>query len=197
MGLDRFRRAHGNGRGAVARVEVPADELGPGVQATGTPEARGERRPDGRWLPGTRTAQSKGGRAIKSRTALSHDPRLAEVADLPGFEPYARHARAFEKAERARLAGAVGGGQIGAGPSLVVRLAALQSAASLFHFARGDFALGSKLANDATQNLVKAHALVAAEAKARPATQPLALAAVDALAEEYARAESSGEGPST
>jgi len=50
----------------------------------------------------------------------------------------------------------------------MVASAALQLAASRWAFDRGEFELGSRLANDSRQNLAAAHEYCAKEARARP-----------------------------
>jgi hypothetical protein len=176
-----FRTGHGNGAG-VPRIEVlPADELPCGVQAPPQAERTSERDGDGRWLPGTHTAQSAGGSSSREMTRLARRLTLGEtLADLR-FEPYAKAARAFRKAHVTRLAREVGGGHCGPAPSSIIATASLQLAGSRFAFeVLGDLALGSKLGNDSRQNLLAAHELCAREAAARPrdpAAQAKALAA--------------------
>jgi hypothetical protein len=84
------------------------------------------------------------------------------------FGPYRRAAENFKRAQIAHLARAVGAGFCGPGPCSMVASAALQLAASRWAFDRGEFDLGSRLANDSSQNLAKAHEYCAKEAKARP-----------------------------
>ena len=152
-----------------------SDELMSGVQATEQAEAGDERRTGGTWAKGARTAQSKGGKALKHQTALSHRTGLAGLLALPAFKPYLAQARAFAKAHVATLARSVGGGECGAGPASVVTTAALQLAASRYCFDQasttGDadlFLKASKLGDASRNNLLSASDLCAAEAQARP-----------------------------
>jgi hypothetical protein len=100
--------------------------------------------------------------------------RLALGASFvdPRFEPYAKAARAFRRAQVTALARSVGGGHCGPAPASIIASAALQLAASRFAFeVLGDMTLGSRLANDSRQNLLAAHELCAREAQARPKPQ--------------------------
>lgn len=165
-----LRKGHGNGAG-VPRIEVsPPDEIPRGLQAPPQASSKRERRPNGTFAPGCRTAQSQGGKARKGKT------RLAERLGLTGgitderFAPYAAAARDFRRAQIRRLAQTVGGGECGPAPSSIIATAALQLAASRFALeVLGDLQLSSRLGNDSRQNLLAAHELCAREAEPRRA----------------------------
>lgn len=163
-----LRSGHGNGVG-VPRIEVlPPDETLRGIAAHVPVPEPGERRPDGTFTPGSRTAQIQGGKARAGKTRLARRLQLGEVFADARFEPYARAARAFRREQCRQLAMAVGGGTCGVAPSSIVASAALQLAGSRFAFeVLGDMVLGSRLANDSRQNLLAAHELCAREATAR------------------------------
>ena len=169
-----LRKGHGRGAG-VPRIEVlPADELPIGVQAPAQDESTGERRPDGTWVPGARTAQSDGGRSRRDQTRLSRRMGLAILAADAAFAPYKRAASDFRRTHATTLARTVGGGQCGPGPSSIIATAAWQLAASRFLFdlgaAKGDPKLmleASRLGDASRQNLLAAHELAAREATAR------------------------------
>lgn len=158
------------------RAQAPrADELPEGVQANEQAEARGERTERGTWTKGARTAQSKGGRALKNRTALSHQAGLDPILTLETFKPYLAQAKPFAKAEIGAIARSLGGGELGPGPSSVVVSASLQLAASRYWFdqgaATGDpkaFETASRLADASRSNLLSAREMAAKEAKSRP-----------------------------
>lgn len=163
-----LRTGHGAGAGQP-RIEVlPVDELPVGVQAPEQAESTGERQAGGRFAPGARTAQSAGGLAHRSQTRLARRLALGDTFADPRFEPYARAARAFRRAQVTRLARDVGGGQCGPAPASIVASAALQLAGSRFAFeVLADMQLGSRLADASRQNLLAAHELCAREAAAR------------------------------
>jgi hypothetical protein len=166
-----LRAGHGNGAG-VPRIEVlPVDELPVGVQVAPLVERTVERDDAGRFQPGARTMQSAGGAATREQTRLARRLALGDTFADPRFEPYAKAARAFRRAQVTRLARDVGGGQCGPAPASIVASASLQLAASRFAFeVLGDMALGSRLADASRQNLLAAHELCAREAIARPPT---------------------------
>lgn len=168
-----LRSGHGNGAG-VPRVEVlPVNELPRGVQAPAQDASTGERRPDGTWAKGARTAQRAGGTARAGATALARRLRLGDTFADPRFEPYARAARDFRRAQVTRLGRDVGGGQCGPGPASIVATASLQLAASRFFFeVLGDMTAGSRLGDASRQNLLAAHELCAREAQGRPKPRP-------------------------
>lgn len=175
-----WRRGHGNGAGQP-RIEVlPVDELPKGVQASEQAESTRERDGAGRFRPGCRTSQSKGGRSRRESTALARRLGLDDVATDPTFEPYRRAARAFQRTQVRRLAQTVGGGQCGPAPASIIATASLQLAASRWAFDRGQPELGSKLGNDSRQNLLAAHELCARESQARPKQANPILAAIEA-----------------
>jgi hypothetical protein len=172
---------HGTGRGQP-RVEVlPADELPAGVPAPLAPaqvERTSERRPDGRWAPGARTAQRAGGYATRGRTRLADRLCLAAVPDESAFRPYRSAAASFRRAQCAELARTVGGGMCGPGPSSIVASGALALAWSRFlsdqAAATGDPELAvraARLGETSRQHLMAAHELCAREATARAAAK--------------------------
>lgn len=173
-----WRKAHGKAKkhGALVVVETaPADELPAGVQAEPQAEGTAERDAKGRWRKGTRTAQSKGGKARNGKTRLADKLKLAPVTADPAFAPYLKDAEAFKRRHVTDLAQQVGGGYCGPGPSGIIASAALQLAASRYFFDQvavcpdPDLALkASRLADSAKQALLTAHELCAREAKARP-----------------------------
>jgi hypothetical protein len=162
------RKGHGNGAG-VPRIEAPpVDELSAGLQAPKLAPSTSERDEAGRFRPGARTVQSAGGEALREMTRLARRLTLGETLADPRFEPYARAARAFRKAQVSALARDVGGGHCGVAPASVVASASLQLAASRFAFeVLGDLAMGSRLADASRQNLLAAHELTAREAASR------------------------------
>ncbi len=170
-----YRKGHGNG-GGVPRIEVmPADEALRGVQATEHVESTGERREDGTWARGARTAQSDGGRSRRDQTRLAQRLGLSVLADDVAFAPYKRAAADFRRTHCTTLARSVGGGVCGPGPSSIIATAAWQLAASRFLFdiaaTKGDAKLmleASRLGDASRQNLLAAHELVAREALAPP-----------------------------
>jgi hypothetical protein len=170
-----LRQAHGNGAGALVRVETaPADELPLGVQAQPHASARDERTPDGRFLPGARTVQAAGGAATRGKSRLAAKLGLAKLADDAAFAPYSRSASVFRRAQCAELARTVGGGVCGPGPSSIVASAALMLAWSRYlsdlAAAGGDPDLvtrSARLADQSRQALLTAHELCAREAEAR------------------------------
>lgn len=172
-----LRRAHGRAAelGAVVAVEtMPPDELPLGVQGPSHAEAREERRADGRFQKGTRTAQSKGGQARKESTALASRLGLSALSAEDGFAPYKKAAVTFRRVHCASLAATVGGGVCGSGPSSIVASAALALAASryLYDHANGDasvLAQAARLADSSRTALLTAHELAAREAQARAA----------------------------
>jgi hypothetical protein len=162
------------------------DELPNGVSGPLAPtqdEHTSERRPDGTWAKGARTAQRKGGNATRGRTRLADRLGLAKLAEGAAFAPYKLAAVTFRRAQCAELSRTVGGGMCGPGPSSMVASAALQLAWSRYlsdlAASTGDPALAlsaSKLADASRNNLLSAHELAAREAQARPKA-PLSLAA--------------------
>lgn len=167
-----LRSGHGTGAG-VPRIEVlPVDELPAGVAVKERhPGAAIERDSQGR-LADTQSARElgrKGGLAKAGQTRLGSALALGGAFSDPRFEPYAKSAKAFRRAQVHRLAITVGGGECGPAPASMVASAALQLAGSRFAFeVLGDMQLGSRLANDSRQNLLGAHELCAKEALARP-----------------------------
>lgn len=169
----------------VARI----DELPKGVQGEALAEHRAERDADGTFRPGASTAQSAGGSASREMTRLARRLTLGDSLSDPRFEPFARAARAFRRAQVTLLARSVGGGHCGPAPASIIASASLQLAGSRFAFeVLGDMVLGSRLADASRQNLLAAHELCAREAQARPrAAQSSILAAIEAAGREPAK----------
>lgn len=158
------------------QVEVlPADELPDGVEGPIFKPEPGERDENGRFLPGSRTMQSKGGQATKATTKLGRRLSLGNPLEVkPEFAPYRNAAIAFKKQHVRYLADTVGGGICSSGPASIIASAAWQLALSRFMFDQiavtGNLMLGqaaSKLANDSRMGLMAAHELCAREAKTR------------------------------
>jgi len=155
--------------------QVPrSPELMTGVQAPAQELSTEEQDAAGRLLPGASKIPSLGGKALRSRTALSHKTGLSGLMALPAFKPYLAQAKAFARAHVATLARTKGGGECGAGPASVVTTAALQLAASRFCFDQasmtGDadlFLKASKLGDASRNNLLSASDLCAAAAQPR------------------------------
>lgn len=171
-----IRNGHGRGRGRP-RVEVlPADELPAGVAVVErNPGGAIERDSLGRLADAqsARELGRKGGLAKAGQTRLGSSLALGETFADPRFAPYARAAKAFRRAQVHRLSVTVGGGECGPAPASAIASAALQLAGSRFAFeVLGDLALGSRLANESSRNLLLAHELAAKEAKARPQRSP-------------------------
>ncbi len=170
-----LRRAHGRGASALVRVETaPVDELPMGLQAPLVATAGDERRPDGTFAPGARTAQAAGGRATRGKSRLTARLGLAALPAGCTFAPYRKAAATFRRVECAELARTVGGGVCGPGPSSIVNSAALALAWSRWTSdqaaAKGDAELAAKalgMADRSRQMLLTAHELCAREAKAR------------------------------
>lgn len=170
-----LRTGHGHGAGSP-RVEVlPADELPEGVQGEPHAEARAERTPDGRWLPGARTVQSAGGRAKRGKSRLTARLGLSTLAEGDAFRQYRAAAATFRRVQCSELARTVGGGVCGPGPSSVVASAALALAWSRYlsdlAATSGDAELAmrsARLGETSRQHLLAAHELCAREAAARP-----------------------------
>ncbi len=157
-------------------IEVlPVDELPDGVEGPRFVEMADERDRNGRFLPGSKTMQSKGGQATKETTKLSRRLSLGNPLEVkPEFQPYRNAAIAFKKQHVRYLADTVGGGICSSGPASIVASAAWQLALSRFMFDQiaitGNLQLGqtaSKLANDSRMGLMAAHELCAREAKTR------------------------------
>jgi len=191
-----LRKGHGNGAGAP-RIEVlPVDESLRGIPALPAAERPGERRSDGTFAPGARSAQAQGGQASAGKSRLARRLRLGDSFADPRFEPYARAARGFRVAQLTSLARSVGGGQCGPAPSSIIASAALQLAASRFAFEiLGDMVQGSRLANDSRQNLLAAHELCAREAAARPVDPTAGHRAMEAAFELYEQQQKAKKKP--
>jgi hypothetical protein len=157
---------------------LPAAELPAGIPADERvplpPSDAPERLPNGHFVKGARSAQSKGGKASAglARIALT----IGADAD-ERFKPYKAMAVAFRKKHMQELARDVGGGYCGTGPSTMVESAARQYAASQFLFDTAGtdaklLKLASQLGNDSRQNILAAFELCAKEATARRAVAP-------------------------
>jgi hypothetical protein len=173
------RPAHGNAakNGPHPRVEVlEARRLPPGVVAPEQADPRTERDEHGRFLAGSRRAQVEGGRARKYRTKLAESLGLTDLAEVAAFAPFLKRAEDESRDQVTYLASYIGGGIIGPDVVRLVRLSAMQSAASSFLFALAmkstdpDLLMrASKLGNDGRQNDLAARELAAKGAKSRPA----------------------------
>jgi hypothetical protein len=153
------------------------------VQGNALAEHRTERQANGMFRPGARTAQSAGGTASREMTRLARRLTIGESLSDPRFEPFARAARAFRRAQVTLLARTVGGGHCGPAPASIIASAALQLAGSRFAFeVLGDMQLGSRLADASRQNLLAAHELAALEALSRPKGKNSVLIAIEAKA---------------
>ena len=175
-------KAHGNAAslGQIMAVEAPkACSLPRGVHAKEQVEAGEERRPGGQWRKGARTAQSKGGYALKGRTALSHRLGLDTLVAREDFRPHLDAAKAYHRRVCGDIARTVGGGECPPMVASVVMGAAMQTAAAAYLFERaassGDpatFQAASRLADSARNNLLGAWELAARTAKARQDANP-------------------------
>lgn len=183
-----LRKGHGRGAGQP-RIEVlPPDELPAGIPALPLPEQAPvgkERLPNGHFVKGARSAQSKGGHALAGLSKLARSVGITGGEADAAFEKYKRWAVAFRRSHIQSLAQTVGGGRCDAAPSSMVESGALQLAASRFLFdtANGDtkkLNLASKMANDSRQNLLAAHELCAKEAVARKQQQPRGRSEIEA-----------------
>ena len=106
----------------------PVDELPDGVPAPARGDDPGDRADGGRFGPGNAMA-AEGGRAKGGKSRLAARLALGDTFADPSFDPYAKAARAFRKAQVSWLAQTVGGGECGPAPSSVIASAALQLAA--------------------------------------------------------------------
>lgn len=171
-----LRRAHGTGAPALVRAETsPADELPLGVQESPQASSGDERRANGTFAKGARTAQAAGGRATRGKTRLAAKLGLVRLPESASFAPYKASAATFRRVQCAELAKNVGGGVCGPGPASIVASAALALAWSRYFSdlaaSTGDPDLAVravKLASDSRQMLLTAHELCAREAQARP-----------------------------
>jgi hypothetical protein len=170
-----LRSVHGRAkqyRPAGGRIEVLApDELPEGVAALQRPpEPDVNRRSNGTVADSeaARELGRRGGEAKKGTTRLGSELGLGPVMADPEFKGRLGLANAFAKHQVRELANTVGGGVCPAAASSCVQSAALQTLASRIAFERGDYQQGSRLANDARQNLLAAFELTAKMAQARP-----------------------------
>lgn len=183
-----LRRAHGNGRSALVRVETtPADELPAGVPSNARAESPGARGERGRFARGNSLAR-EGGKAKAGKTRLAVKLGLAKVPTDGAFRPYKASAESFRRVQCSELARTVGGGVCGPAPSSIVASAALTLAWSRFFSDQaamtGDADLAqrsARLADQSRQALLTAHELCAREAEARAKNAP----PVDPLAPFY------------
>jgi hypothetical protein len=148
-------------------VEVERhDELSSGVPAPNVAQASAgaERRPDGAFAQGARTAQSKGGSAHKGETQLSH--RIAGGKLAPNS---ARRARTLRQALANEVSATVGGGVCGVAASLFLKFASQKTAAAEEAFVRGDYEAHRKLSESARMDILYAREHAARTAVAREA----------------------------
>jgi len=173
------RKAHGNAKktGQIMVVEAPkADELPAGVHETPQVEARGERSPNGRWRKGCSTQQSRGGKARKQTTVLSHKLGLDTLMAQETFRPHLAAAKAFHKRVCGDIARDCGGGECPPMAATMVMAAAMATAGAAYLFERatatGDPALfqqSATLNDKAKSALLAAWEISARVAKARQA----------------------------
>lgn len=159
-------KAHGTARelGQIMVVETARpSKLPSGMQADEQAEASTERTPTGQWVRGCSTAQSKGGKAHKGKTVLSHRLGLDTLTAKEDFKPHLAAARAFHKRVCSDLARSVGAGECPPIVASIVMGAAMQTAAAAYLFEQaardGDvktFAAASTLSNSARANLLGA-----------------------------------------
>ena len=191
-----YRKAHGNGADALARVETaPADELPDGVPAEPVPDHDPE---TGRFVPGNRTAE-KGGRARGEAYKLARVLGFAKLDKDHPFRPYSKLAREWRDDHAAEVSLMIGGGKLSPGVNSIIASAALTLAGSRYLHDQaahsGDpklFAQAARLADQSRQALLTAHELAAREAKARPRLDPLEAAKrrIERLAAEHRQAQS-------
>jgi hypothetical protein len=140
------------------------DEEPAGVTVPEQAEAGAERRPDGTLALGASTVPSKGGKAHKGKTRLSH-----RVDGAPALDPvYVKQARSLRNALRTEIAAVLGGGVCGIAASLFVKFAAQKTAAAEQAFQAGDFETHRKLSESARMDILYAREHAAKEAAARP-----------------------------
>ena len=139
-------------------VEPPRhDELPSGTPAPTQSDARGERRADGKWAKGARTAQSKGGKAMAGRgRALVH------------YGAASKGARALRRALRSEIASTVGAGRCGVAASLMLRWASDKTELAEKAKTSGDLESFRKLTESARMDILYAREHAAKEASARP-----------------------------
>ncbi len=140
-----------------------ADELSAGVAVASQGSARGERTVEGRFLPGSRTVPTLGGKATKGATRLSHRIDSETLADA-----YQKRARTFRRMTCAELARTVGGGLCGIIPSLFVKHASVATALSEMALDKGDTDRAVKYAEASRMHLMYAREICAKDALARP-----------------------------
>jgi len=139
------------------------NELSGGIVAP-VEQAEGgdERRDDGTFAQDAKTAQSKGGKALKGRTRLSHHI---------GGEKLTRRsrdrARALRVALCAEIVSTVGGGMCGIAASLLVKFAAQKTAAAEEAYDRGDYDAHRRLSESARMDLLYGREVAAKAALAR------------------------------
>jgi hypothetical protein len=175
-----YRKAHGTGADALARVETaPVDELPEGVPAPARPAEPSDRGPDGRFRPGNALAAT-GGAAKRGQAHLAARLGLGSLPADAAFAPYRRSAATFRRVQCTTLARTVGGGVCGPGPSSIVASAALALAWSRYlsdlAAQTGDadaVTRAMRLADASRQMLLTAHELCAREATARAASNPV------------------------
>ncbi|HMJ53570.1 MAG TPA: hypothetical protein VK540_15895 [Polyangiaceae bacterium] len=151
-------RSHGRPRAQPPRY----DELPAGIPAPEQGQARQERTPDGKLLPGASTIPSLGGKALKGRTALSH---RIDSETIPSA--YRKRARSHRRATCAELARDFGGGQCGVMASTFVRIGSVAIALaeeSLDSGNREEWRKQSALAMSAL-NYAREHAATAATSR--------------------------------
>ena len=132
----------------------PDDDVG-GIPANEHAEARAERTPTGQWTKGAKTAQTKGGKARKGSTKLSHVGGTKE-------------ARSLRRALGREIASSVGGGTCDVAASLFLRWAADKAEMAEKAKAEGDAESFRKLTESARMDVVYAREHAAKTAQSRP-----------------------------
>lgn len=149
-------------------VEVERhDELSTGIVVAARSGA--QKRDAGRFTPGPDgsaiMAGAEGGKRRKGHTRLSH--RIAETTLSPEST---RRARALRRALSGEIAATVGGGVCGVAVSLLIKFAAMKTAASEEAFTVGDFETHRRLSESARMDVLYAREHAAKAAKARAAS---------------------------
>jgi hypothetical protein len=143
------------------------DELSDGVPAPAAlGEASQERRPDGTLEKGASTTPSKGGKAHKNSTRMSH--RVTEA--LPVSQKSAKRAKFYRRKQCTELARTVGGGVCGMLASLLVKLASEDVAMREQALEEKDREGARKLGESARGHLMYAREVCAKDAQAAKAS---------------------------
>ena len=165
-----LRSVHGTGRKGRALVAIeamPPDELPAGVA---DPRPSLPAMPAPPYARGSAEASEAGRRGGASRAGTV---AMADSLGMlrPDANGYRKRADTFRRTQVAYLRQHVGGGQLAPDVRLLVKLAALQAAASERAFDKGDDAAGSARAIEARTTLATAREYAAREAQQRGADQ--------------------------